>query len=419
MIISLICLSIMLAPQALVYPPIPENEFERLLDLSNYDLDYNNLEDQFKDLTKLAATIAGTEISLVNLIDSYTQWSVAAHGFPTVQMERENSVCQYTIMGDDPFEISDLSEDQRFNEKSFVMEGPKLRYYLGIPLRTKEGHNLGTLCVLDNNVRNMPSEKVELLKIVASEIVNRLSLLRSIEDLKKNMSEIRENHKRVAHDIRGPIGGIIGLSKIIEEQGEDNCMDEVLEFVQLIHKSGKSLLEMADDILTRNFHSKSRPKINSQLEFNLFTLKEKIYDLYAVQAKQKEVGLSVHLKSQNGDIPFPKNKLLHILGNLISNAIKFTPKYGDVEVHLSLAERDDKNWLIVAIKDNGLGMSKQQISEILSGVSKSKNGTGGEIGYGYGLNLVKHLLDSNNGELKIKSELGLYTQFLVRLPVGK
>jgi signal transduction histidine kinase len=196
-------------------------------------------------------------------------------------------------------------------------------------------------------------------------------------------------------------------------------LEEVLQFVQLIHKSGKSLLEMADDILTRNFHSRSRPKINNQLEFNLFTLKEKIYDLYAVQSKQKEVGLSVHLKSQNGDIPFPKNKLLHILGNLISNAVKFTPKYGDVEVHLSLSEQDDKNWLIAVIKDNGLGMSKQQINDIHSGFSKSKNGTGGEIGYGYGLTLVKHLLDSNNGELKIKSELGLYTQFLVRLPVGK
>jgi signal transduction histidine kinase len=409
----------MLAPQALVYPPIPANEFERLLDLSKYDIDYSNLQAQFKDLTKLAATFAGTDISLVNLIDSYTQWSVAAHGFPTIQLEREDSVCQYTIMGDEPFEVSDLSEDQRFNEKFFVVEGPKLRYYLGIPLKTKEGHNLGTLCVLDNKTQTMASEKVELLKIIASEIVNRLSLLRSIEDLKKNMSEIRENHKSVAHDIRGPITGIIGLAKIIQDQGEENCLEEVLQFVQLIHKSGKSLLEMADDILTRNFHSKNRPKINNHLEFNLFTLKEKIYDLYAVQAKQKEVGLSVHLKSQNGDIPFPKNKLLHILGNLISNAIKFTPKFGDVEVHLSLSEQDDKNWLIAAIKDNGLGMSKQQISDILSGVSKSKNGTGGEIGYGYGLTLVKHLLETNKGELKIKSELGLYTQFLVRLPVGK
>ena len=407
------------ALQALDYPPVPDNEFERLLEMSNYDIDFSHLENQFKDLTKLAAKIAGTEISLVNLIDSFSQWSVAAHGFPKGQMDREDSICQYTIMDEHPLEIKDLSQDPRFHEKFYVTDGHKLRYYLGIPLKTKEGNNLGALCVLDNKFKHISDEKVELLKIIADEIVNRFSLLRTIEEMKKDMTEIRENHKRVAHDIRGPIGGIIGLSKIIEDQGEENCMDEVLEFIHLIHNSGKSLLEMSDDILMQNFHSKSRPQINNQLEFNLFTLKEKIYDLYAAQAKQKEIILSVHLKSQNGDIPFSKNKLLHILGNIISNAIKFTPKYGEVEVHLSLSEQNDKNWMIAVIKDNGLGMSKQQISDVLSGSSKSKNGTIGEKGYGYGLSLVKHLVDKNNGELKIKSELGLYTQFLLRLPVEK
>lgn len=406
-------------PQAQVSHPIPENEFERLLEMSNYDIDFSNLELQFKDLTKLAAKIAGTEISLVNLIDSFTQWSVAAHGFPVTQVDRTDSICQYTIMGEQPFEVNDLREDERFHQSPFVTEGPKLRYYWGVPLRTKQGHNLGALCVLDKGIYSMSAEKVELLQTIADEIVNRLYLLRSIEDLKKAMSEIRENHKRVAHDIRGPIGGIIGLTQIIQDQGEENSLDEVIQFTQLINKSGKSLLEMADDILTQNFHSKSRPKINNQLEFNLFTLKEKIYDLYAVQAKQKNISLSVHLKSQNGDIPFSKNKLLHILGNLISNAIKYTPKYGDVEIHLSLSEQEDKNWLIAVVKDNGLGIGQEQVKEILSGDSKSLPGTLGEKGYGYGLALVKHLVDTNHGELKIKSELGLYTQFLVRLPVGK
>lgn len=408
----------MLSTQALVSPPIPDDEFDRLLELSDFDFDYSNLEVHFKDLTKLAAKVAGTEISLVNLIDSFTQWSVAGYGFPPVQMDREESVCQYTIMGKSPYEVKDLSEDERFKQKIFVKEEPKLRYYWGVPLRTDNGFNLGALCVLDKETKTISPEKVELLQIIASEIVSRLSLLRSMDELKRNMSEIREDHKRVAHDIRGPIGGIIGLAQIIQDQGEENTLDEVLQFIQLIKKSGKSLLEMADDVLSQNFHTKSRPKLNKKLEFNLFTLKEKIYDLYAVQAKQKEVMLSVHLKSQNGDIPFPKNKLLQIIGNLISNAIKFTPKYGDVEVHLSLAEKGDKNWLIVSVKDNGLGISSERIREILSDKTNSSQGTMGEKGYGLGLSLVKHLVDSHNGQIKIKSEMGLYSLFLVRLPVG-
>ncbi|WP_373519991.1 GAF domain-containing sensor histidine kinase [Aquiflexum sp.] len=408
----------MLSTQALIASPIPKNEFERLIELSEYDLDYSNLESHFKDLTKLAAKVAGTEISLINLIDSFTQWSVAGYGFPPIQMDREDSVCQYTILGDIPYEVMDLSDDERFKQKFYVKDEPNLRYYWGIPLKTENGHNLGALCVMDKEKKNISPEKEELLKLIASEIVSRLNMLRTMDDLKKSMTEIREDHKRVAHDIRGPIGGIIGLAQIIQDQGDDNNLEEVLEFIQLIKKSGKSLLEMADDVLTQNFHSKNRPKLNKKLEYNLFTLKEKIYDLYAVQAKQKEVTLSVHLKSQNGDIPFPQNKLLQILGNLISNAIKFTPKYGDVEVHLSLAEKEDKNWLIVSVRDNGLGISKERIQEILSGKTTSSQGTVGEKGFGLGLSLVKHLVDTYHGQIKIKSELGLYSLFLVRLPVG-
>ncbi|WP_194973081.1 GAF domain-containing sensor histidine kinase [Aquiflexum lacus] len=409
----------MLTTQTLVSPHVPKNEFERLVELSNYDLDYSSLEGHFKDLTKLAAKIAGTEISLINLIDSFTQWSVAGYGFPAVQMDREETVCQYTILGDSPFEVRDLSDDVRFKEKTFVKEEPKLRYYWGIPLATPNGHNLGALCVLDKKMKTISPEKVEMLRIIGDEIVSRLSLLRDMDELKKSMSTIREDHKRVAHDIRGPIGGIIGLAQILQDQGDDNNLEEVLEFIHLIKKSGKSLLEMADDVLSQNFHSRNRPKLNKKLEYNLFTLKEKIYDLYAVQAKQKEVALSVHLKSQNGDIPFPKNKLLQILGNLISNAIKFTPKYGNVEMHLSLAEKEDGNWLIVSVRDNGLGISQERIQEILSGKTNSSQGTKGEKGYGFGLPLVKHLVDTYHGKIKIKSELGLYSLFLVRLPVGR
>jgi len=89
--------------------PIPEDEFNRLVQLADYDLDNSELESSLKDLTKLAAKVAGTDISLVNLIDSFTQWSVASEGIAIKQIPREDSVCQYTIMNNQPFEIKDLT----------------------------------------------------------------------------------------------------------------------------------------------------------------------------------------------------------------------------------------------------------------------------------------------------------------------
>jgi len=75
--------------------PIPHNEDERVWALTEFDIDYSDTSDLLKDLVELAAKIAGTQISLVNLIDTYTQWTVANFGLPIDQMKREESVCNY------------------------------------------------------------------------------------------------------------------------------------------------------------------------------------------------------------------------------------------------------------------------------------------------------------------------------------
>ncbi|MFD2035317.1 GAF domain-containing sensor histidine kinase [Belliella marina] len=399
-------------------PPIPEKEFERVLQLSEYDLDYTELDQQFKDLTKLAARVAGTDISLVNLIDSFTQWSVSAYGFPTSQTPREESVCQYTIMGNDHFEIMDLSADERFLDKIFVKEDPKLRYYMGIPLTTAEGNNLGALCVVDTEIRSLSQEKIEMLKIIADEIVNRLKILKAVHDLKGRMLEIKENQKKVAHDIRGPIGGIIGLAKVIQDQGKQNQLEEVLEFISLIQRSGTSVLELADEILSQDYAKPEKEKIaiNHAVEFSLETLKEKLLDMYSVQAVQKNVKFSVSNKDGKDHVPFPKNKLLQIVGNLVSNAIKFTPEKGFVNVTLDLAVSENSKNLVMVVEDSGVGISVEKINEILRGAANSTLGTGGEKGFGFGLTLVKHLIDKINGTIAIdSSKLG--TKFTVTLPV--
>jgi nitrogen-specific signal transduction histidine kinase len=66
------------------------------------------------------------------------------------------------------------------------------------------------------------------------------------------LKEANDDKKKVAHDILGPLGGIVGLARIIAEQGHNNQIDEVLDFVNMIHKSGHSILELADEILSSN-----------------------------------------------------------------------------------------------------------------------------------------------------------------------
>ncbi|WP_026464963.1 GAF domain-containing sensor histidine kinase [Adhaeribacter aquaticus] len=399
-------------------PPIPENEFNRILDLSELDLDYTNLEKNFKDLTKLAAWVAGTDISLLNLIDSFTQWTISNYGLPIEQMPREESVCQYTIMEDDKFEVQNLTLDDRFKDKPYVVDHPQVRYYFGVPLKTKNGNNIGALCVLDTNVKVLTPEKIEMLKVIADEIVNRLMALKAIQTLTHNVTETKEVNKRLAHDIRGPIGGIIGLAQIISEKGDKNTLSEVLEFINLIQKSGNSLLELADEILNSEVKaSQKNPELKDH-ELNLQLFKDKLEKLYLPQAKNKEIDFTVTLNPANGIVPFPKNKLLQITGNLISNAIKFTPPHGRVSTHLDIELGKETKTLFIEVSDSGVGLTSKGIEDILSGSSSSSaNGTKGEQGYGFGLPLVKFLIDSFDGSMSITSSPGAGTSFRITLPI--
>jgi len=385
---------------------------ERIISLADIDLDYSSHKESFKDLAKLAAKVAGTDISLVNLIDTFTQWTISNHGLSIDQMPREDSVCQYTIVSDDHFEVDDLSADTRFNDKFYVTDEPGLRYYYGVPLKTTDGYNLGALCVLDKQLKVLTPEKVELIKIIADEIVNRLNAFKAIDILKNKLAEANETKKKVAHDIRGPLGGIIGLAQVISEQGHENQIDEVLEFINLIHKSGRSILELADEIL-----SADKPQAPKGDEFNLLLFKDKLEQLYLPQAINKNISFAITVSDTSAKTPFSKNKLLQITGNLISNAMKFTPENGTVTVDLNLkVERGHKNHLRIKVTDTGVGLGKAAIDNILKGKASSTHGTGGEQGYGFGLALVKHLVDSLKGTMHIYSEAGQGATFEVNLP---
>ncbi|PST83529.1 histidine kinase [Pedobacter yulinensis] len=393
--------------------PIPAHENERVLSLAELDIDYSGLKDNFKDLTELAARVAGTEISLINLIDSYTQWSVASHGLDVDQMPREESVCQHTIMGERSFEVPDLSDDDRFKDKFYVKGPLELRYYFGLPLEVEPGRAVGALCVMDSRRQQLDPEKVAMLRIIADEIVNRLRSYKAIGDLKEQVKKVDETRKKVAHDIRGPLAGIIGLSEVISQQGQANKLDEVLDFIAMIHKSSKSLLDLADEILSDD---QAKLKTGDQY-FNMLVLKEKLLRLYAPQAHGKEIALHIEVNPERASIPFPKPKLMQISGNLISNAIKFTPRGGSIHVDFDLLTDVSSQKLKILVTDTGEGMDESVIQEINQGGVKSRTGTAGEKGYGFGLSLVKHLIEQQKGQLRISSTKGRGSRFEVILPL--
>ncbi|SFT35841.1 Signal transduction histidine kinase [Algoriphagus locisalis] len=394
---------------------INSTDSERMHLLAQLDLDYSAIQTTFSNITELAAKISGCRISLLNFIDQNTQWSVASYGMDIHQTSRQDTICKFTLEGEKyDFEVLDLSDHSHFNNLQFIRSNPELKYYYGIPFYFDKRVALGTLCVMDNVSKPLSDEKKNLLKLVVKEIEERLLLLFNVSDLEEQLTQVERKKTKLAHDIRGPLGGIISLSEVVKSEGLKNSPEEMLEYFDAIHHSSSTMIELATDILTKNIKNGSTSK--DKRLFDLYTLKEKVNQLYAPAALAKSIEFEVEVNDLNSEKKFPKTKLLQILGNLVSNSIKFTPAFGRIKVNLAITAKEHANLLRISIEDSGIGMDTMQIASIGRGESSSNLGTGSEHGFGLGLNFVRELIDQLNGEFHIDSDLGVGTTIKISIP---
>ena len=174
-------------------------------------------------------------------------------------------------------------------------------------------------------------------------------------------------------------------------------------------------MDLATEILNSEDKQVSKTREASAHDFSLIAFKQKLEHLYSPQAKNKNIQYTVSISPDSVDLPFPKNKLLQIIGNLITNAIKFTPLDGSLDVTLSQFTNDTQQTLLIKVADTGIGLDADGIKNILSGKKNTSDGTDGEIGFGFGLALVKRLVDDVQGTMDIESVPNGGTTFTITL----
>jgi len=147
--------------------PIPADEADRLAALRRTQILDTLPQQAFDSLTVLAATICGTPIALISLVDSERQWFKARQGVEVTQMSRDQAFCAHAIMQpDEVLVVHDAASDDRFKNFDMVRSG-ELVYYAGAPIVTPSGSALGTVCVLDSVARELDAKQLEMLKHLA------------------------------------------------------------------------------------------------------------------------------------------------------------------------------------------------------------------------------------------------------------
>ncbi|MEL6536415.1 MAG: GAF domain-containing protein [Bacteroidota bacterium] len=153
-------------------PPRPFNEKERVLALERYWILDTEPEEEFDGLTALVAELLQVPISLISLLDGDRQWFKSKVGLEIKETARSVSFCQYAIMQEGVYEVTDALDHQLFKANPLVVGSPKIRSYAGAPLKTSEGFHLGTLCVIDQKPRRYTEHERGVLKEYARVVVS-------------------------------------------------------------------------------------------------------------------------------------------------------------------------------------------------------------------------------------------------------
>ena len=165
-----------------IAPPCIDEQ-QRLDELRSYDILDTPAEVGFDDITQLIAAQLDVPIALISLIDQDRQWFKSKIGLEVAQTSRDVAFCAHALHHDDILVVEDTHADPDFADNPLVTGEPFIRFYAGMPLITPKGHRLGTLCVIDHQVRQLSSLEAKTLRVLAKQVMQQIESKRQLREL--------------------------------------------------------------------------------------------------------------------------------------------------------------------------------------------------------------------------------------------
>lgn len=297
----------------------------------------------------------------------------------------------------------------------------------------------GFICVPNNSINETQRDVLSMLASVAaysikdSELSNvfkiQLRALQSgikektlaVKTIKEQNEKILEADKaknefiaNISHELRTPLNAIIGFSEVLSSKIFGELNEKQSEYINDIYTSGVHLLGMINEILDISKLESNAMSV-SYTEFIPKAAIEEVINVMRPLANKKRLNVGFNcLYDQKAVLDY--QKLQQILYNLISNAIKFTPEGGNVDIELLKSE----NNIVITVKDSGVGVDKKAQEKIFEKFVQLENAytkTGSSTGLG--LTITKRFVELMNGTIKLESSLGKGAMFIITLPLEK
>lgn len=247
-----------------------------------------------------------------------------------------------------------------------------------------------------------------------AESKRRLAVQHELMESEKRLRELNASKDRfysiIAHDLRNPFSAILGFTELIMRDVKKDPKNIRLETLEIIKETILHTSELLNNLLLWSRNQIGNIEYQPEV-FQLKTAITKSLDIVKAQATHKQIAIDVI--GDDCTIFADPNMIQTILRNLLTNAIKFTPKKGQVSITIT---SDDTN-CIIAVKDTGVGISSENIPKLFAVDSKFVNyGTEAEHGTGLGLLLCKEFIEKHSGSIEVSSSPDKGSTFTISLP---
>ncbi|MBI1932674.1 MAG: HAMP domain-containing histidine kinase [Ignavibacteriales bacterium] len=254
--------------------------------------------------------------------------------------------------------------------------------------------------------------KIEQLKKIISHLEEQKNQLEKNEINLKILRERKdETLAMVAHDIKNPASAIKNFVELLESY--DLSAQEQNDILSGLVEISSRIIKLADEFSQTVAEEYSTMQIN-KTSVNFYQIIESVIKINRVKANKKNLEIRLYQPKEELLINVDESKIKEVVDNYVGNAIKYCPENCKIEVVTNL----EKNYVTVEVKDNGFGLTEDELLHVFEKGTKFGNKpTGDETSSGLGLWIVKKIVEEHNGKVWVKSKKGFGSTFAFKIPI--